>query len=107
MSEEKAVMEYDDDEAVRFIRKSLPQDIESDLSDDEINYVIDLIYDFYEEEGFFEEDDEDEIVIDEDEIISYVTRNARKDKIRDFTDKQIEGIVAGELAYCDSLNLFE
>lgn len=107
MSEEKKVMEYDEDESVKFIRESLPEDMREELSDDEINYIVDLVYEFYEEKGFFEEDDESDIEIDEDELIEFAIKNARKDKISNFTDEQIESVIAGELAYCDSLNLFD
>jgi len=41
------------------------------------------------------------------ELLEYVIKNAMKDKIRDFKEEEIEAIVAGELAYCDSLNLFD
>lgn len=107
MSEDKTIMEYDEDESVKFIRKSLPEEMQNEFSDDEINYIVDLVYEFYEEKGFLDEDDDKDIEIDEDELLDYVEKNARKDNIRDFTDEQIEAIVAGELAYCDTLNLFE
>lgn len=107
MSEEKVIMEYDEDESVKFIQKHLPEEMQNKFSDDEINYIVDLVYEFYEEKGFLEEDDDNDIEIDEDELLDYVIKNARKDEIRDYTDEQIEAIVAGELAYCDSLNLFE
>lgn len=107
MSKDKAILEYDEDESVKFIRKSLPEEMQNEFSDDEINYIVDLVYEFYEEKGFLDEDDDKDIEIDEDELLDYVIENARKDKIREFTDEQIEAIVAGELAYCDTLNLFE
>lgn len=107
MSKEKTIIEYDEDESVKFIRKSLPEEMQNEFSDDEINYIVDLVYEFYEEKGFLDEDDDKDIEIDEDELLDYVIKTARKDKIRDFTDEQVEAIVAGELAYCDTLNLFE
>ena len=107
MSKEKTIIEYDEDESVKFIRKSLPEEMQNEFSDDEINYIVDLVYEFYEEKGFLDEDDDKDIEIDEDELLDYVIKIARKDKIRDFTDEQVEAIVAGELAYCDTLNLFE
>jgi hypothetical protein len=107
MSKDKAILEYDEDESVKFIRKSLPEEMQNEFSDDEINYIVDLVYEFYEEKGFLDEDDDKDIEIDEDELLDYVSENARKDKIREFTDEQIEAIVAGELAYCDTLNLFD
>jgi len=112
MSQEKKVLEYDEDDSLRFIRENLPEEMQDEFSDDEINYVVDLIYDFYEEKGYLDENDDDdsEIEINEDELLEYIERNARKNREilgRDYTDEQIEVIVAGELAYCDTLNLFD
>lgn len=107
MNSENKVLEYDEDESVKFIQGHLPEDMQNEFSDDEINYIVDLIYEFYEEKGFLDENDEAEVEIDEDELLEYVVKNARKDAIRKYTDDQIEAIVTGELAYCDSLNLFE
>lgn len=107
MSEEKKVLEYDEDDSIKFIQNHLPEELKNKFSDDEVNYIVDLIYEFYENEGFFDGDDDSDIEIDVDELINFVIKNARKDKIRDFSDDEIESIVAGELAYCDTLNLFE
>lgn len=41
-------LQYDEDDAVKFIRNFLPGEVASKFSDDDINYVIDLIYEFYE-----------------------------------------------------------
>lgn len=112
MSQEDKVLEYDEDDSLRFIRENLPEEMQDEFSDDEINYIVDLIYDFYEEKGYLDENDDDdsEVEINEDELLEYIGRNARKNKEilgRDYTDEQIEAIVAGELAYCDTLNLFD
>lgn len=112
MSQEDKVLEYDEDDSLRFIRENLPEEMQDEFSDDEINYIVDLIYDFYEDKGYLdeEEDDDSEIEIDEDELLEYIYGNARKNKEiigRDYTDEQIEAIVAGELAYCETLDLFE
>lgn len=108
MSEENKVLEYDEDDSLRFIQNHLPEELQGEFSDDEVNYIVDLIYEFYEEKGFLDENDDDtEIEIDEDELLEFVIKNARRDAIRDYTNEQIEAIVAGELAYCDTLNLFD
>lgn len=109
MSEDNVGIGYDEDDAVKFIQNSLPQEMKGTISDDEINYVVDVIYDFYEEKGFMNASvSEDTLVeIDEDEIISYVLKNAKKDKVRDFTEEEITFIVQGELEYCESLDMFE
>jgi hypothetical protein len=106
MSEEKKVLEYDEDDSLKFIQQYLPEEMRGEFSDDEINYIVDLIYEFYEEKGFLDESDDTEIEFDEDELLDFIIENAKKDGIKEYTDEQIEAIVAGELAYCDTLNIF-
>ena len=107
MSEENKVLEYDEENSLKFIQEHLREEMKNEFTDDEINYIVDLIYEFYEDKGFLDESDDSEIEIDEDELLDYIFENAREDEIREYTDEQIEAIVAGELAYCDTLNLFD
>ena len=37
---------YDDEDAVKYIRKNLDSALSADITDDDIYYVVDLIYDF-------------------------------------------------------------
>ncbi len=109
MSTELDPIGYDEDEAVKFIQNYLPQEIKGKFSDDEINYVIDIIYEFYEEKGLLDDNNSNEEIvdIDEDELIEFVLKNTKKDKLKVFTTEEITFIIQGELAYCDSLNIFE
>ena len=107
MSKEFNVKDYDEDASVKFIQEHLPEEMENEFSEDEINYIVDLMYEYYDVQGYYEGEDDTEVEINEDELLDYVIRNAQKDAIRDYSEEQIEAIVAGELAYCDSLNLFE
>ena len=63
---------YDEDESVKFIQNYLPQELKGKFSNDDINYIVDLIYEFYESKGCMSEDidDDTEIEIDEDEFYS-------------------------------------
>lgn len=109
MSEEKDLIQYDEEDAVKFIQNYLPQEMKGKYTNDEINYIIDIVYDYYDEKGFMnDETDEGAIVdIDEDEIIAYVLKNTKKDKINNFSSEDIAFIIQGELAYCDSIGIFE
>jgi hypothetical protein len=98
---------YDDDEAVKFINNSLPEELKDKFSDDDINYIIDLIYDFYVSKGFFEDDDDKEIEINEDELISYVVKCALSDGIGKYDADDVALIVQGEMDYCESIGMFE
>lgn len=108
MSEEKKVLEYDEEDSVKFIQSHLPEEMKGKFSDDDVNYVVDIIYEYYEEKGFLNETEEDNhIEIDEDELLHFVIEKAKKDNVCDFSNEEIEAIVQGELSYCDSLNIFE
>ena len=56
---------YDEDDSVKFIQNYLPQELKGKFSNDDINYIVDLIYDFYESNGMLDDDGDDEIEIDE------------------------------------------
>lgn len=109
MSDKNNPIQYDEDDAVKFIQNYLPQELKQKYTDDEINYIIDIVYEYYEEKGFMDDDtDENSIVdIDEEEIVEYVLKNTKKDKIKNFPAEDISFIIQGELAYCDSIGIFE
>lgn len=106
---EKDDLIYDEDDSVAFIQNYLPQELKGKFSNDDINYIVDLIYDFYDSKGFFNEDSNDDntVEIDEDELVEYVVKNARKDGVGKFEPEDITFIVQGELEYCDSINMFD
>ncbi|MDP4278364.1 MAG: hypothetical protein Q8914_12135 [Bacteroidota bacterium] len=105
-TDEDDLFEYDDDVAIKFIRNQLPQELKGKFSDDELNYIIDLIYEYYEEKGYM--NDEDAIVeVNMDELLAFVVKNAGKDNVGTYTADEIQFIVDGEIAYCESLGIFE
>ena len=98
---------YDEDDSVKFIQNYLPQELKGKFSNDDINYIVDLIYDFDESNGMLDDDGDDEIEIDEEEVVNYVIKNAQKDGVGKFEPEEITFIVQGELEYCDSINMFD
>ena len=46
---------YDEDDSVAFIQNYLPQELKGKFSNDDINYIVDLIYEFYESKGFLDD----------------------------------------------------
>lgn len=102
-------LEFDDDQAVDFIKNYIPIELKSKLNDDDIVYFLDLIADFYQSRGYMEmEDDDDTVVeIDEDEMVDYIVKNARRDDVGSFTEDEIRFIVQGEFEYCSRIGIFE
>lgn len=109
MSQDNEMLQYDEDEAVKYIQNYLPQEMKEKMTADDINYIIDIVYDFYETKGLLDEnvDDNTTVEIDEDEMIEYIKKCIRKDKYKNFAEDEVVAIVQGELAYCDSLGIFE
>ena len=42
---------YDDDAAVKFIQNNLPQEFKGKFSDDDVLYITDVVFDFYDSNG--------------------------------------------------------
>lgn len=107
---EKDDLIYDEDDSVKFIQNYLPQELKGKFSNDDINYIVDLIYEFYESKGYLADEansDESDIEIDEDELVAFVVKNAQKDQVGKFEPEAVTFIVQGELEYCDSINMFD
>jgi hypothetical protein len=105
---------YDDSESVKFIKQALPEEVRNRYDDDDIIYIVDLIYDFYESKGFMddelndeEEDDDTQVDFDEDELVAYVQNNAIADGMGKYKTEDIALIVQAELEYCESIGMFE
>ncbi len=107
MSQQEDLFQYDEDEAVKFIQNYLPQELKERFSNDDINYIIDLIYEFYEAKGFMDSDEDDEVEIDEEEMVAFVLKNAKKNGFGSFEADEITFIIQGEFEYCESLGFFE
>lgn len=103
MSEKDMSFAYDEDNSVKFIQSTMPDELKGKLSDDDIKYLVDLIYEYYDEKGFLNDDADDDIEIDEEELIKYISKNSKGADIKKLTADQIEAVIEGELAYCDTL----
>lgn len=104
MSDE--IMKFDEDDAVNFIRETLPKSVSEKYSDDEILYVIDTIWDWYEKNGYLSLDTEvtDDGLLDEEQLVAYVRKEIRNDKEIMMDPDDVGLIVKGELQYEESID---
>lgn len=105
---ENQQFKFDEDNAIKFIRNDIPSEVSQKYSDDEILFIIDTIWDYYEQKGFLSlnlEETEDE-VMDIDDLTKYVKKEVRNDKELLMDPKDIEVIVKAELNYEESLESF-
>lgn len=102
MSEETL---YDEDNAIAFIRKTLPENVNARYDDDEILYVIDIIWEWYEKNGYLDLNSE---VIEEEEhdltrLTAYVKAQLKKDEEIEMDPADVDLIVKGEIEYEESI----
>ena len=101
---------YDDNDSVQYIKDFLPEHIKQKFNDDDLIYIIDLVYEFYESKGLMDDNATDESAsfeFDEDELVAYVTTNALSDGIGEYNVEDIALIIEAELSYCESIGMFE
>ena len=104
-TEEEDLLVYDEDEAVKFILNFIPADSKDKIDNDKIEYVLDVVYDFYEENGLIDEDSTEEASIDEEEMFNYIVKNSKKDKMG-LSEDDIQLILDGEYEYGKSLGIY-
>ena len=94
---------YDDEAAVRFIQSHIPQELQGKYTDDDILLITDTMVDYYQHNGFLDTDEE--IEIDMDDIVNFVSKECKKDKDCHFDTNpdSIRWIIEAELDYEDSL----
>lgn len=89
---------FDDDECIEFIYSWIPEQDRKHLLKDDIQLVLDGIYEFYESEGLVDEDTTEEADIDEDELYEFVKQFV-KDNNAKLSSEDIQLILQGEYEY--------
>jgi len=98
-------MEFDENKAVEWINKALVEAGRKPYDEDQVLNVVDMIWDFYEENGLLDIDvDADEPDEDiEPDLIDYVTRMLRKDTGATVDAADVPLMVKAEIDYEDSV----
>ena len=70
----------DDEKTIQFIKNYLPQEMKDSFTDDDLYYILDVIVDYYTTSGCLDAqpDEEGYINIDQDEIVDYIMKEAKK-----------------------------
>lgn len=100
--EQELLQDAEDDAcAVEYIKRYLPQEVKDKFTDEELYYFLDVIVEYYTTSGVLdaEPDADGYVYIDQDKVVDYVIRQARKDKMGDFSPEDILWVVQGEMEY--------
>ncbi len=95
----------DDARTVEFIKAYLPQDLKDKFTDEELYYFLDVIVEYYAESGVLDTapDKDGYIEIDQEKVVDYIIRQARKDKMGEYSPEDIMWVVQGEAEYGETL----
>ncbi|MEI7503576.1 MAG: hypothetical protein WCJ61_09865 [Paludibacter sp.] len=104
-TQEEDLLVYDEDEAVAFILDFIPTEAKDRIDEDKIEYVLDVVYDFYDENGLIDEDSTEEASIDEEEMFKFILKCSKKDKM-ELNEDDIQLILDGEFEYGKSLGIY-
>lgn len=101
-------IDFIDNELVDFIIKHLPKEMKTSVNRDDVDYLLDLIYDFYEEQGFFSDEEASaEVEINEQDMINYVSDKVAEDgRSEDISYEMIAAVLDGEYEYGKSKGIY-
>lgn len=97
-------MEFDEKRVIKEMRNAVSEESSKLYNDDELLNVVDIIWDWYEDQGLLEIDSEaDDEEINVDALIKHVRKMLSKDKASPVLQDDVEPLVMAELRYEQSL----
>ena len=98
----------ENDEDTLFIQRYISDKFNAEYSAEDINIIVDLIYEFYGEIGLFggsESHSPKDTAIDREKEVSFIKKNLDEYGRNNLTETEITHIIEAELAYCESADL--
>jgi hypothetical protein len=86
---------------IEYIRNYLPQELKEKYSDDDLYYILDVIIEYYTQNGVFDAapDDEGYLEIDLDKAANYIVKKAKKEQMGEYDPDDILLIVQADFDY--------
>ncbi len=106
MNEQNDFIEIDDSECINYILAHLPEEYKGKISDDDIQYVLDLICEYYAENDLVEEDSAEEATIAEEDMFNFIMATIKKEKIVNLDGPMVETILDGEFEYGKNIGIY-
>jgi hypothetical protein len=101
------LLEFDDDKAIEFILQYIPQSLKSKMTADDVSYFLDIIYDYYESNGYIDENSVEEASIDEEAMMDFIMKAIRKDQIIRLTEEEVQQLLEAEYQYGKSIGIYD
>ena len=97
--------EFDDSKCIEYILNLIPEQDRAGITEDDVQYVLDVIYDYYESEGLMDENVASDGYVDEDAELDYIMKAANEDGVK-LTSEQIQLILDGEFEYGKAIGIY-
>ncbi len=101
------ILEYDDSDAIKFILQHLKKQKIENICDDDIQYILDLICEYYEKCNLLNEISSEEAQIEESDMINYISAIIKKENIISLEESVLETILDGEYEYGLTIGIYE
>jgi len=98
---------FDEDEAVKYILNFIPAEFKNKISEDDIDYVLDIMYEFYEKNGYIDENSTEEADIDEEDMSEFILECIKKDEVTNISEEELQIILEGEFEYGKSIGVYK
>ncbi len=98
--------DFDDSEAIRFILNRLAPEMRAKISDNDVQYVLDLICDYYDKNNLFDDSDDSDAAIAEDDMHNYIWSMMRKERVSHLTEEEMQEILDGEFEYGKKIGIY-
>ena len=106
MSKQEDLLVFDEDEAVKYIYDSLSPELKKRISQDDIDYVMDVMYEYFEENNLIDEDSTDEAAIDEEDMLDFIMSCIKNDKVVNLTRDDVLVILESEFEYGKKMGIY-
>ena len=103
----KDLLEYDDSDAIKFILEHLKKQNIDNVYDDDVQYILDLICEYYEKCNLLNEINSEEAQIEESDMINYISAIMKKENVISLEESILEAILDGEYEYGLSIGIYE
>ena len=104
LDEELMLDAQEDAEAVAYIKRHLPQELQEKFSEEQLYYFLDVIIEYYTESGILdaEPDKEGFIEIAEEDIANYIVKKALKEGMGKFQTEDLLFVVQTQMDFEES-----
>lgn len=98
--------DFDDSEAIRFILNRLAPETRARITDDDVQYVLDLICDYYDKNDLLDDTDDSDATIAEDDMHNYIWSMMRRENLTHMSEDDMQEILDGEFEYGKKIGIY-